>query len=416
MIQHLIFNLKQWLLHSNISAEFVPLVNFLVLAGATALICIIINFIAKQIIVSIIARVIKHTKNDWDDILLEKKVFNKLSHFAPAIVINAAVSAVLIDFPDWISTVKAATNIYMIVVSMAVIFAFFDALNDIYNTLPASQSRRRSIKGYIQGVKIIIYIFGGILIFSVIFDKSPVYFLTGMGAIAAVLMLVFKDTILGLVGGIQLAANDMVRIGDWIAMPSKGADGVVTDISLHTIKVQNWNKSISHIPTYTLVTDSFSNWRGMEESEGRRMVRSVNIDMRSIKMLDEKLFNKLSKIHLISDYLQTKKAEIDKYNSEKNIDTTIPVNGRNLTNIGTFRIYIEQYLKNHPKIHNDMSLVVRQMQSSEKGLPIEIYCFSIVKEWGEYENIQSDIFDHIFSIMSEFELIVFQSPTGLVYN
>ncbi|OFY19969.1 MAG: mechanosensitive ion channel protein MscS [Bacteroidetes bacterium GWF2_33_38] len=403
---------KEWLIENGISSEFISLLNMLLLVLIVAIIGIIANFIAKKIIVSIIGRIIKRSKNTWDDVLLEKKVFNRLSHFAPAILIYYFVNIVLIDYPNWIGFIKSATYIYVIIVSMMVICSFLDSLNDIYNSLPASQNKRRSIKGYIQGVKIILYIFGAILIFSIIFGKSPLYFLTGMGAIAAILMLVFKDTILGLVGGIQLATNDMVRLGDWISMPSKDADGTVVDISLHTVKVQNWNKSITTIPTYVLVSESFSNWRGMEESGGRRIMRSLNIDMKSIKLLNDELFEKLTKIHLINSYLITKRDEVLKYNKEHNIDESIAVNGKRLTNLGTFRKYIEEYLKTNPNIHKEMTLLVRQLQPTETGLPIQIYCFSKIQEWGAFETIQSDIFDHILAIISDFELHVFQNPSG----
>jgi len=249
---------------------------------------------------------------------------------------------------------------------------------------------------------------GCISIIGILIGKTPIYILGTMGAFAAVLILVFKDTILGFVASIQLSANKMVSIGDWISMPSKNADGTVIDISLNTVKVQNWDKTISTIPTYALVSESFNNWKGMEESGGRRIKRHLNIDVKSIHFLSDEEIEMAEKVKLISDYIAEKKEEIKKANPENEI----PINQKRLTNIGTFRKYIEAYLENHPKIHNDMTFLVRQLQPSEKGLPIEIYVFSNDQEWANYEAIQSDIFDHILAIVPEFNLRVFQNPTG----
>lgn len=404
--------LKDWLLNIGLSAKFSSIINMLILATFVAIISIFFNFLAKFFIRKIVKKIITHSKNSWDDIIYEKKVFNNLSHLAPVIIIYYFTEMVLTDFPKYIPFFRNLTYIYIIIISFKTLFSFLNALNDIYNTLPAATNKNRSIKGYVQGFKIVMYIFEAILIFSVLFDKSPLYFLTGMGAVAAVLMLVFKDSILGLVAGIQLSANDMVRLGDWITMNSKGADGTVIDISLHTVKVQNWDKTICSIPTYSLVSESFNNWRGMEESGGRRIKRSINIDMKSIKLLNKELYEKLLKVHIISDYLQTKRAEVEKYNELNKIDTTLDINGRRLTNIGTFRKYIEFYLQNNPFLHPEMTTIVRQLQPTETGLPIEIYTFSKIQSWAEYEAIQSDIFDHILAVISDFELRVFQNPTG----
>jgi miniconductance mechanosensitive channel len=283
---------------------------------------------------------------------------------------------------------------------------FISAGNDIYNTLPGSKTR--PIKGYLQIIKIFVYTIGIITIIAIIFGQSPLKIIAGMGAFAAVILLIFKDTILGFVASIQLAANKMVNIGDWIAMPSKGADGTVIDISLTTVKVQNWDKTISTIPTYSLVSESFNNWKGMEESGGRRIKRHINIDVKSIHFLSEEDMNRFEKIKLIQEYMKEKKNEIRASNPEGEI----PVNQRRLTNIGTFRKYIEAYLFNHPKIHNNMTFLVRQLQPSEKGLPLEIYVFSNDQEWANYESIQADIFDHVLAVVSEFNLKIFQNPTG----
>lgn len=233
-----------------------------------------------------------------------------------------------------------------------------------------------------------------------------------MGAVAAVILLIFKDTILGLVAGVQLTANNMVRIGDWISMPSHNADGTVLEITLNTVKVQNWDKTISTIPTYALVTNSFSNWRGMEESGGRRIKRHINIDMQSVKFLNVEMIAKFKKIAYLKEYIDKKEKELEEYNKKNNFDDSVLVNGRRMTNLGVFRKYLEEYLRHHPKIHQDMTFLVRHLQPDEKGIPIEIYVFSKDQEWAKYEAIQADIFDHILAVIPEFELSVFQFPTG----
>jgi len=360
--------------------------------------------LSKKIIISIITKVVRKTKNHWDDILLKRKVFNKISHFTPAIIIY--FSAGMIDHQGLSNFVQNGAFVYMVILSIILIDTFLNASNDIYNTLPVSKTR--PIKGYLQIVKIFFYTMGIISIIAIFFDESPFKIIAGMGAFAAVLILVFKDTILGFVASIQLSANKMVNIGDWIAMPSKGADGTVIDISLNTVKVQNWDKTISTIPTYALVSESFNNWKGMEESGGRRIKRHINIDVKSIHFLSEEEMEEFENIKLIKDYMSQKKKEIRSVNPKNEI----PVNQRRLTNIGTFRKYVEAYLMAHPKIHNNMTFLVRQLQASEKGLPMEIYVFSNDQEWANYEAIQSDIFDHILAVVSEFHLRIFQNPTG----
>jgi miniconductance mechanosensitive channel len=305
---------------------------------------------------------------------------------------------------------QAVLKIYMIIIAIRVIHSLFMALQEIYNTLPISKDR--PIKGYIQVALIIFYAVAVILILSILLGKTPTVLLTGIGAMAAVLILVFKDTILGFVASIQLSANNMVRIGDWISMPSHGADGTVTEITLNTVKVQNWDKTISTIPTYSLVSESFGNWRGMEESEGRRMKRHINIDMRSVKFCTPEMLERFKKIRFLAEYIEEKNKEIKAFNVENKIDDSIVVNGRRMTNLGTFRKYLELYLSNHPLIHPDLTLIVRHLQPTETGIPIEVYAFITDQRWAFYENIQADIFDHILAVLAEFELEVFQNPTG----
>jgi miniconductance mechanosensitive channel len=291
-----------------------------------------------------------------------------------------------------------------------VIDAVLNALHEIYRSLPISQGR--NIKGYIQVVKIVFYFIAIILIISIFSGEAPKVLLGGLGAMAAVLILVFKDTILGFVASIQLSANKMVNVGDWISMPKYNADGDVIDIGLNTVKVQNWDKTIATIPTYALVSDSFNNWRGMEESGGRRIKRSLNIDMNSVGFLSKNQIDKFRKFNLLKDYVVQKEKEITEFNKSLNLEADEVTNGRKMTNLGTFRKYLEEYLMAHPKIHTDMTFLVRYLQPTEKGMPVEIYVFSNDQAWANYEAIQSDIFDHILAILPEFELRVFQNPTG----
>ncbi len=293
---------------------------------------------------------------------------------------------------------------------LLVIDAVLNALHEIYRKLPISQGR--NIKGYVQVVKIIFYFIAIILIISIFSGKAPRVLLAGLGAMAAVLMLVFKDTILGFVASIQLSANNMVKVGDWISMPKYNADGDVIDISLHTVKVQNWDKTIATIPTYALVSESFNNWKGMEESGGRRIKRSINIDMTSVRFLDAEQIEKLRKFHLLKNYISKKEKEIKEFNESLGMEEGTVTNGRKMTNLGTFRKYLENYLQQHPMIHKDMTFLVRHLQPTEKGLPLEIYVFSKDQAWANYESIQADIFDHVLAILPEFDLRVFQNPTG----
>ena len=410
MIQQFSEDIIQWLIEAGMQHETAILIRMLLFLLLIIMMSFIADRLIKGLFIKILARFVKKSKTLWDDVLLERKFFSRLAHFAPALVVFYTIHWVFDGYPVLVSIVQGATRVYMIFVGMQVIDAFLNAVHDIYLTLPVSRSR--PIKGYVQITKVIFYFIGTILIFSVILNKNPGYFLGGLGAFAAILLLVFKDTILGLVAGIQLSANDMVRPGDWISMPGYNADGTVSDISLNTVKVQNWDKTISTIPTYALVSNSFTNWRGMEESGGRRIKRAINIDMKSVRFCDDEMVQKFKKIQILQEYIDFKLEELAKYNKENGIDETVKVNGRRMTNIGVFRKYVEAYLKKHPKIHNDMTFLVRQLNPSEKGIPLEIYVFSNDQQWANYESIQADIFDHLLAVIPEFNLRVFQNPTG----
>lgn len=377
-----------------------------IMVCAIALLSVAVNFIAKKIVLNIITRYINNNRYQWDNVILERKVFHKLSHVFPALVIY--YSAPL--FPTYQHLIEKGVGIYIIVMALLVVNALLTSINDIYTTYEISKAR--PIRGYIQVVKIFIFIIGGILLISSLIGQSPLILISGIGALSAVTMLVFKDSILGLVAGVQLTANDMVRVGDWIEMPKYGADGDVIDISLNTVKVQNWDKTITTIPSYALISDSFKNWRGMQSSGGRRIKRFVCIDTSSIVMCSPEMVEKFKNIHYLQDYITAKELEIERYNEENRVNRSITVNGRAMTNIGVFRIYIQRYLDNHPKIHKGMTSMVRQLQPVESGLPLEIYAFTNDIAWAAYEGIQADIFDHIFAVAPQFGLRISQNPTG----
>ncbi|HRX69052.1 MAG TPA: mechanosensitive ion channel [Tenuifilaceae bacterium] len=404
-------NFEQWLQTVGLTPELAQFSKVAISIVAIIVIAILANYITKKIIVAGLTKLSRKTKSVWDDYLVERKVLRKLSHLAPALVIQFTIGVALYDYsPSITLLVEKFTYIYIAAVCVLVLSSFLDAMHDIYQTLEVSKTR--PIKGYVQLLKIVVYIFGGIIVISILFNKNPMNLLVGMGASAAILMLVFKDTILGLVASVQVSANNMVKPGDWIEMPSRKADGTVLEITLNTVKVQNWDRTISTIPTYALVSESFTNWKGMEESDGRRIKRSIYIDMRSVKFCPPELIEKLKRIHFVKDYIEQRSKEIEEFNVKMGYDTTMPVNGRRMTNLGIFRRYLEFYLKNNPKINQGATLMVRQLQPTEQGIPIEIYCFSTEKAWVIYEGVQADIFDHVLSVVPEFELRIFQNPSG----
>lgn len=398
--------IKNLLIDLGVHADTVVyLSNVIMIVGIGAL-SIIANFIAKKVVLKILTYYINNNQIMWDNYFLERKVFLKLSHIVPAIIIYYFS----FTFPSYQHLIEKGVIIYLIVVSIFVVDAFLNAVNDIYTTFEVSKAR--PIRGYIQVVKIFVFIIGGILVISNLIGESPIILLSGIGALSAVIMLIFKDSILGLVAGVQLTSNDMVRVGDWIEMPKYGADGDIIDISLNTVKVQNWDKTITTIPTYALISDSFKNWRGMQNSGGRRIKRSINVDTSSIGFCTPEMIESFKKIHYLSDYITQREEEIEQHNKENEIDRSSKVNGRALTNIGVFRVYIQRYLEHHPQIHQGMTCMVRQLEPTETGLPLEIYAFANDTSWTVYEGIQSDIFDHLLAVAPEFGLRVFQNPTG----
>ena len=383
-----------------------PLFSQILMACGVFILSFISYFITKHYIVRAVAKLVEKTKTRLDDILLQTTILRRLSYITPVIVIY--VFAPLFPFAEDMVRKVAVALISLFV--LLIVGALLTAVNDIYLTLDISQGR--PIKGYIQVSKLIIYGVGIIIIISSLIGRSPLVLLSGFGAMTAVLLLIFRDTILSFVASLQITSNDLVRVGDWIEVPQFGADGDVVDIALHTVKVQNWDKTFTVLPTHKLIDVTFKNWRGMQLSGGRRIKRAIHIDLASIKFCDDLLIERFKKYQLVSDYIHRKQEEIRKYNMENNIDTDVLVNGRRMTNIGTFRAYIEAYLRSHKKIHQDMTFLVRQLPPGPHGLPIEIYVFTNDTAWAHYESIQADIFDHIFAVVPAFDLRVFQNPTG----
>lgn len=381
---------------------------------AVAVLAWVVNVFVKTLVLRAIKAIAKKTKNEWDNYLIKNKFFTRLAHIAPALVFYAFGRIVFAGYPSGEDGMQIAVHLYLVFIGLFVVDAFLNSVVDIYRTFEFA--KRMPIKGFIQVIKIIVVLIAIVTVLAVILNKDPSKLIAGMGAMTAVLLLIFKDSILGFVAGIQLSTNQMVHIGDWIEMSKYGADGDVIDITLTTVKVQNWDKTISTIPAYALISDSFKNWRGMSESGGRRIQRSVNIDMNSIKFCTTKMLEKFRRFGLISEYLDKKQKELSEYNVTNNINDSEMVNGRRITNIGTFRAYVVAYLRIHPKVHQDMTFIVRQLEPTPKGLPIQIYVFCNDQVWANYEGIQSDIFDHILAVVPAFELRVYQEPAGADFN
>ena len=383
-----------------------PLLHSLAILGVLAVISLLAFYITEKIILNLLTRMFRKTSTDLDDILVNRNVFNRLAYLVPALIFyNFAYAA-----PQFTEIIQRASLSLMALSGLLVINAFLSALSDIYEK--TKYSERMHIKSYIQITKLIVNILGVVVIVAILIDKNVALLLSGLGAMTAVLLLIFKDTILSLVASLQISSNDLFKIGDWIEAPQFGADGDVIDIALHAVKIQNWDKTISIIPTHKLIDSAFRNWRGMSESGGRRIKRSLFIDMNSIRLCTEEILEKFTHFELLKDYIEQKAKEVADHNKSNNINTAELINGRRLTNVGTFRAYIEAYLRNNSKIHPEMTFLIRQLEPTSRGLPIQIYVFTNDTDWVRYEGIQADIFDHFLAIIPEFGLKVFQSPTG----
>ncbi|WP_299495913.1 mechanosensitive ion channel family protein [uncultured Shewanella sp.] len=373
------------------------------------LFALVVYLIVRRVIVRTVNLVIKHSKVSWDDTFMRHQVLEKMALLAPLFVLSLLVPLALSETPLLSTLTERLLDFTIVILVIRVIFSALDAANEVADLNLVS--RRLPIKSFVQLLKLFLFFVAIIICVSILSDQSPVYFLSGLGVATGLVMLVFKDTILGFVAGIQLAANRMVSPGDWIQMDKYGADGSVEEVSLTTVKVRNWDKTITMIPAYALVSDAFKNWRGMSESGGRRIKRALIIDTQTIQFINDEDKQRLSKINHLKEYLTSKKVEMDAYNSQVT-DADMRVNSRHLTNIGTFRAYMVHFLRNHPNVHQDMTLLVRQLAPVSEGIPIEIYVFTNDTRWDVYEDIQADIFDHIYAILPEFGLRAFQSPSG----
>jgi miniconductance mechanosensitive channel len=384
---------------------------FTILIVSLILTCFILDFVTKLILNKIVKPIIEKTEVTWDDILLEKNVFKGVAHIVPIIALKILIPILFLEFPNWVDYGLKFTNIYFAFAIIYIVISISKSIEHFFATHPIYKDK--PIESYMQVIRLIAYLIGIVYIISVIINQSPLGIFSALGAMSVVLMLVFKDTILGFVASIQMAANDMIRLGDWVEFPKYGADGDVIEIKLQTVKIRNFDKTITTVPTYAFVSDAFKNWRGMQESGGRRIKRSIVIDMHSIKFCDEEMLNRFKKIKYIEDYISKKIEELNIHNANLDADLSTLANKRRLTNIGTFRAYIDAYLKHNDKINQDMSFLVRQLQSDDKGIPLEIYVFVKDLKWANYENIQADIFDHLLAIVNEFDLDVYQSPSGI---
>ncbi|WP_286974096.1 mechanosensitive ion channel family protein [Pseudomonas sp.] len=374
------------------------------------LIAVACNWLVKRILVRGLQMVASSTRLWREAQLHDSGIIKRLSNVVPALIISKGVTLIE-GFPETFATVVSNVCNAFIVLTIAIaINGALDLVNLIYQRRP--DAYRRPIKGYLQVVQIIISVIAAILMVAVLIDRSPLILLSGLGAMAAVLMLIFQDTILSLVASVQISSNDIVRVGDWIEMPQLNADGDVVDIALHMVKVQNWDKTITSVPTRRFITDPFKNWRGMQECGGRRIKRSLYIDQNSIAFLGSEDIERLQQLNLLNAYLADKKSELHSWNTEIGEGSQVQANTRRLTNLGTFRAYVENYLLKHPDIHQQMTQLVRQMEPTADGLPIEIYCFTTTISWARYEGIQSDIFDHMLAILPEFGLRIYQHPSG----
>ena len=383
--------------------------SLVIIFGIIFLTAIIVHLILHRLVLRTFEKRAQASSHLWLQIITQNKLFHRLAFTLQGIIVN--VQAVL-----WLQKGSEAAEILTTVAQLWVmlyaLLSFFSLLDVIFNlSQKMATASQMPLKGIFQGIKLVSAILVGILMISLLLGQSPAILISGLGAMAAVLMLVFKDPILGLVAGIQLSANDMLKLGDWLEMPKYGADGAVTDIGLTTVKVRNWDNTITTIPTWSLVSDSFKNWSGMSASGGRRIKRSLNIDTTSVHFLDEQEQERLIQARLLKPYMDSRYQEISLWNQEYGSDDSV-LNLRKMTNIGTFRAYLNEYLRNHPKIRKDMTLMVRQLAPDNNGLPIEIYAFTNTVIWAEYESIQADIFDHIFAVVEEFGLRIHQSPTG----
>jgi len=408
--QYIINNLSIFLSNSGLSEGMVDLVRTFILLIIATLLSLVLWWGTRKLLIKIIHTLADKSKTMWDDYLIEKRFFAAIAHLVPMVFMGTFVKVVFLSYPKLADFLLKTIDLVIIFIVALAIIRFLSTSEKILSE--KERLKDKPIQSYFQLGKILVSGFMIILGLSIATGQSPLYFLTSLGAMTAILLLIFKDTILGFVGSIQLAANDMVRIGDWVTMEKYGADGDVTEINLATVKVQNFDKTITTIPTYSFISDSFKNWRGMQQSDGRRIKRSINIEINSICFFTDEKVKELQKINLLSDYITEKETELDAYNKSNTQNENLLINGRRQTNIGLYRAYITEYLKQNQNINSDMTLMVRQLAPTPLGIPVEVYCFSKNKDWVVYEAIVADIFDHLFAATSYFDLVIYERPSG----
>lgn len=402
-IKHFIYDL---LIERGLSETSAKYLNMLALLVALLIVAFIIDFITKRILRRFSSGIAKTTKTNFDDILISNKLPRNIAHIIPLVILIEFVPQVFSDFDYAENIIEKTLKVIAILLTLRIIKSFFYSLRDYLKTLP--RYKDKPVYSYIQVVMIFLWILAIFSIFAIVTGISFIQFFAGIGTASAIIILVFRDTILGFVASIQVTVNDMVRIGDWITFEKYGADGDVIEITLATVKVQNWDKTITTIPTYALISDSFKNWRGMMASGGRRIKRSVIIKTSSIKFLTDQDIERFKKIELVTNYLNKQSEEIRKHNTEKGVDKSVLINGRNLTNFGVFRKYLQTYMDNHTAINKDMTLMVRQLEPTPQGIPMEIYAFSSDIRWQNYEYIMADIFDHVLASVNYFDLQIYE--------
>jgi miniconductance mechanosensitive channel len=404
-VVHLLYD---YLISAGASSTTAKYLNMFALLIALLIVVFIVDLIVRKILLTMFSKFAERSKSNFDDLMVANKVFRNIAHIIPLLIAIEFVPYVFIDFPFFEKLILKALEVFAVVLTLWIVRSLLNTFKDYLKTLP--RLKDKPIDSYIQVFMIFAWLAGFVFAFAIITGTEVWKFLTAFGAASAVILLIFKDTILGFVASIQVSINDMVRIGDWITFEKYGADGDVIEINLSTVKVQNFDKTITTIPTYALISDSFKNWRGMSDSGGRRIKRSLNIKLDSIKYLSKDEVDRLKKIELISSYLEKKQNDIENYNSTKNINKELLLNGRNLTNIGVFRKYVDAYINQLSGINKNMMIMVRQLPPTTQGLPIEIYAFSADKRWQNYEYIMADIFDHLLASVSYFKLELFELP------
>lgn len=406
--------LKDWLEdmleRNDFSHNAAPYISFTILFVITAVLIVAGVYLLRLILANTVGRLAKRTPQKWDNLLIKHKFIEAASLFAAVLILRIAIPLLFEEMPKTMALFEKLSSVFFLYVIVRILLVVLKATEESLST--SKIFVEKPLASYFQLFRLILYIIALILALSILMGQSPLYFLSAFGAMTAILLLIFKDTILGLVASVQISSNDMVRIGDWVEMPKFNADGDVIAINLNTVKISNWDKTITTVPTYYFVTESFKNWRGMQSSGGRRIKRTIRIAVNSIRFVDIEMRENYKQIDLIEKYIAERQQEIEAFNREHRVNTSVLINGRRMTNIGVFRTYVQKYLEAHPGIHQGMTLLVRQLAQDEYGVPLEIYCFTNTVKWAEYETIQSDIFDHLFAAASYFGLQIFQNPSG----